>query len=133
MKIIFNGETYDVVSSFTLKEFAEDYVGLPVKLLVNGSRVEPDSPLENYNVVEKSDDGVLIDNTTKTSTVNVHLCDFTGKSGFQDVSSCIEDVKKLYNEPVNVTVIRNAQTVTTNIIEPNDRLIIVKASGHKGA
>jgi len=134
IKILFEGNQFDIEEKTTLQTFVAKHGTNNVSYLVNGVAVAPDYQLQSYNVVEISTTGgTLISAASPAQMVEINLSDFTGRSCARQISNNIAAINELYNQPVVITVIRNGETVTTSVLENGDRVYVMPSGGVKGA
>lgn len=133
IKVIFNGTSYDVNEGTTLQSFISDHGAFDQSYTVGGQAVASNFVLQSYSVVENNPAGTLVTAAQAVNIVTINLEDFTGRSGSREIANNIASVRELYQQDVRVTVIRDGQTIDTQILQTGDRVMVSPAGGVKGA
>ena len=135
VKVFFEGNQYDVDPGTTLHDFIRACLNEQVGYTINGEVKPLNTELTNYNVIEESSDGTFLNSAEeRPSVVEVSLQDFTGFYGDIWVADNIHAVKERYNQPVNVSVVRDNQMIRDpEALMTGDRITVMPAGGMKGA
>jgi sulfur carrier protein ThiS len=140
-----NDTRYDIDEETTLKGFLIDEDFDEGRYTINGAAKPLDTVLENYNVIEDTDEGTAFDpdddveavndNFNRPEVVEIELNDFTGFSGTIWIANNLDAVRERYNQRVSIKVVRNGEQLDTPPTElmSGDMLFVVSAGGVKGA
>jgi hypothetical protein len=143
MTTVFANDTrYDIDEETTLKDFLIYKNFDEGRYTINGAAKPLDTILENYNVIEDTDEGTVFDpadddqnDFNRPEVVEIELNDFTGFSGTIWIANNLDAVRERYNQRVSIKVVRNGEQLDTPPTElmSGDMLFVVSAGGVKGA